>query len=117
MNAQPFFLDHIWLIPMFPLATAAVMLFYGRRLSNNIVSWLCSGSVFFSFIFSVGAFFQIVAKPSAARVATKVLFEWIPAVPYHMLDGRIGKFVADWGFQIDPKSEEHTSELHHIPIS
>jgi NADH-quinone oxidoreductase subunit L len=89
---------------MFPLATAAVMLFYGRRLSNNIVSWLCSGSVFVSFIFSVGAFFQIVAKPSAARVATKVLFEWIPAVPYHMLDGRIGKFVADWGFQIDPLS-------------
>src|ERR1700691_53642 len=104
MNAQPFFLDHIWLIPMFPLATAAVMLFYGRRLSNNIVSWLCSGSVFVSFIFSVGAFFQIVAKPSAARVATKVLFEWIPAVPYHMLDGRIAKFVADWGFQIDPLS-------------
>ena len=104
MNAQPFFLDHIWLIPMFPLATAAVMLFYGRRLSNNIVSWLCSGSVFVSFIFSVGAFFQIVAKPSAARVATKVLFEWIPAVPYHMLDGRLAKFVADWGFQIDPLS-------------
>jgi len=104
MNAQPFFLDHIWLIPMFPLATAAVMLFYGRRLSNNIVSRLCSGSVFVSFIFSVGAFFQIVAKPSAARVATKVLFEWIPAVPYHMLDGRLAKFVADWGFQIDPLS-------------
>src|ERR1700677_49787 len=104
MNAQPFFLDHIWLIPMFPLATAAVMLFYGRRLSNNIVSWLCSGSVFVSFIFSVGAFFQIVAKPSVARVAPKFLFEWIPAVPYHMLDGRIGKFVADWGFQIDPLS-------------
>jgi NADH-quinone oxidoreductase subunit L len=104
MNAQPFFLDHIWLIPMFPLATAAVMLFYGRRLSNNIVSRLCSGSVFVSFIFSLGAFFQIVAKPSAARVATKVLFEWIPAVPYHMLDGRLAKFVADWGFQIDPLS-------------
>src|ERR1700678_1172455 len=104
MNAQPFFLDHIWLIPMFPLATAAVMLFYGRRLSNNIVSWLCSGSVFVSFIFSVGAFFQIVAKPSAARVATKVLFEWIPAVPYHILDGRMAKCVADWGFQIDPLS-------------
>jgi NADH-quinone oxidoreductase subunit L len=104
MNAQPFFLDHIWLIPMFPLITAAVMLFYGRRLSKDIVSWLCSGSVFVSFIFSVGAFFQTVAKPSVERVATKVLFEWIPAVPYHMLDGRLAKFVADWGFQIDPLS-------------
>lgn len=104
MNAQPFFLDHIWLIPMFPLVTAAMMLFFGRRLSNRIVSWLCSGSVFISFIFSAGAFFQIVAKPSSERVATKVLFEWLPAVPYHMLDGRVARFVADWGFQIDPLS-------------
>src|ERR1700735_2160117 len=104
MNAQPFFLDHIWLIPMFPLITAAVMLFYGRRLSNSVVSWLCSGSVFVSFVFSVGAFFQTVAKPSAERVATKVLFEWIPVVPYHMFYGKVAKFVADWGFQIDPLS-------------
>src|SRR5271169_5735017 len=102
--SAPFFLEHIWLIPLFPLLTAAVMLFYGRKLANNIVSWLCSGSVFVSFIFSVGAFFQTVAKPSGERVATKVLFEWIPAVPYHMLDGRIAKFIADWGFQIDPLS-------------
>jgi NADH-quinone oxidoreductase subunit L len=104
MSPQPFFLDHIWLIPMFPLVTAAVMLFYGRRLSNQIVSWICSGSVFISFIFSVGAFFQIVAKPSAERVATKILFEWIPAGTYHLLDGRIATFIADWGFQIDPLS-------------
>jgi NADH-quinone oxidoreductase subunit L len=104
MNAQPYFLEHIWLIPLFPLATAAVMLFYGRRLSNRIVSWLCSGSVFLSFIFSVGAFFQLIAKPSGERIATKVLFEWIPAVTYHLLDGRIAKFIAEWGFQIDPLS-------------
>jgi NADH-quinone oxidoreductase subunit L len=104
MNSQPYFLDHIWLIPMFPLVTAAVMLFYGRRLSNQIVSWLCSGSVFISFIFSVGAFFQIVARPTGERIFTKILFEWIPAGTYHLLDGRIAKFVADWGFQIDPLS-------------
>src|ERR1700732_5625276 len=104
MNAQPCFLDPMGRIPLFPLATAAVMLFYGRRLSNQIVSWLCSGSVFISFIFSVGAFFQIVAKPSAERVATKILFEWIPAGTYHLLDGRIAKFIAAWGFQIDPLS-------------
>src|ERR1700727_797531 len=104
MSPQPYFLDHIWLIPMFPLVTAAVMLFYGRRLSNQIVSWLCSGSVFISFIFSVGAFFQIVARPSGERIFTKILFEWIPAGTYHLLDGRIAKFVADWGFQIDPLS-------------
>ncbi len=105
MNAsQPFFLDHIWLIPMFPLLTAAVMLFYGRRLANNVVSALCVGSVGLSFLFSLGAFFQLIAKPQGERLATKILFEWIPAGPYHMLDGRLAHFVADWGFQIDPLS-------------
>ena len=101
---QPFFLDHIWLIPMFPLLTAAAMLFYGRRLANNIVSALCVGSVGLSFLFSLGAFFQLIAKPEGERLATKILFEWIPAGPYHMLDGRLAHFVADWGFQIDPLS-------------
>ena len=61
MNApQPYFLDHIWLIPLFPLLTAAAMLFFGRRLANNIVERLCVGSVvrFVSFfggrVFSTG---------------------------------------------------------------
>src|ERR1700689_2312275 len=103
MNA-PYFLDHIWLIPLFPLLTAAVMLFFGRKLANNIVSWLCAGSVFVSFIFSVGAFFQLVARPQGERFFTKLLFDWIPAVPYHMLGGKLANFVAAWEFQIDPLS-------------
>src|SRR5580700_10080692 len=100
----PYFLEHIWLIPLFPLLTAAVMLFYGRKLANSIVSYLCAGSVFVSFIFSAGAFFQLVAMPQGERFFTKVLFEWVPAVPYHMFDGRLAQFVAGWEFQIDPLS-------------
>jgi NADH-quinone oxidoreductase subunit L len=98
------FLDYIWLIPMFPLITAAAMLFFGRRLKNNAVSGLCVGSVFLSFIFSVGAFLQLLAMPADGRFASKILFDWFPAVPYHMLDGRIANFTADWGFQLDPLS-------------
>jgi NADH-quinone oxidoreductase subunit L len=105
MNApQPYFLDHIWLIPMFPLLTAATMLFYGRHLQKKIIDVLCVGSVGISFLFSVGAFFQLIGKPESERLATKILFEWIPAGPYHLLDGRLAHFVADWGFQIDPLS-------------
>ena len=100
----PYFLEHIWLIPLFPLLTAAVMLFYGRKLANNIVSYLCAGSVFVSFLFSVGAFFQLVAMPQGERFLTKMLFEWVPAVPYHMFDGRLAQFVAGWEFQLDPLS-------------
>ena len=99
-----YFLDHIWLIPLFPLLTAAVMLFYGRKLANDVVSYLCAGSVFVSFIFSVGAFFQLVARPENERFFTKMLFQWLPAIPYHMFDGRLAKFVASWEFQIDPLS-------------
>src|SRR6202451_4314625 len=103
MNA-PYFLEHIWLIPLVPLLTAALMLFYGRRLSNNIVSYLCAGSVLVSFVFSVGAFFQLVALPQGERFFTKLLFAWLPPVPYHMFDGRLAHFVAGWEFQIDPLS-------------
>src|ERR1700732_110830 len=105
MNTQlPFFLDRIWLIPMFPLITAAAMFFFGRRLKNNVVSMLCAGSVFLSFVFAVGAFFQLLGLPVGERVASKILFDWIPAIPYHTLGGRLANFVAPWGFQLDPLS-------------
>jgi NADH-quinone oxidoreductase subunit L len=105
MNAPlPYFLDHIWLIPLFPVATAGAMLLFGRRLKNGTVSLLCVGSVFVSFLYSVGAFFQLTAMPAGERIAVKILFEWIPAGPYHMLDGKLANFVADWGFQLDPLS-------------
>ncbi|HTS11371.1 MAG TPA: NADH-quinone oxidoreductase subunit L [Candidatus Limnocylindrales bacterium] len=99
-----FFLDHIWLIPLFPLATAAAMLFFGRRLKNDVVSGLCVGSVFLSFIFSVGAFFQLLSLPADNRVASKYLFDWFPSVPYHTLSGALANFRAGWGFQLDPLS-------------
>src|ERR1700720_671661 len=105
MTSQlPFFLAHIWLIPMFPLITAAAMLFLGRRLKNDVINALCVGSVFISFFFSAGSFLQLLSLPQDNRIAINVLFEWFPAVPYHMLDGRIANFVADWGFQLDPLS-------------
>jgi NADH-quinone oxidoreductase subunit L len=103
-HSLPYFLDHIWLIPLFPIATAAAMLLVGRRLKNNTVSVLCVGSVFISFLYSVGAFLQLTARPADDRLITRILFEWIPAGRYHMLDGRWANFVADWGFQLDPLS-------------
>jgi NADH-quinone oxidoreductase subunit L len=104
MTPLPFFLDHIWLIPLVPLAAAAVMLLYGRRLNNNIVSALCVGSVAISFFLSCGAFFQLLHRPIGDRVVQKVLFEWVPAGVYHTQSGAMNRFVADWGFLLDPLS-------------
>jgi len=100
----PYFLDHIWLIPLFPLLTAAAMLFFGRRLKNDVVNYLCVGSVALSFIHSVGAFFQLLSLPAGERVASKILFDWIPATPFHAADGSLRYFSAPWGFQLDPLS-------------
>jgi len=99
-----FFLDKIWLIPLFPLAGAAVMLLAGRRLRNSAVSVVCVGSVFVSFLFSLGAVAQLMGFPAEARVAQKILFEWVPAGPMHTASGEVVDFVADWGMLLDPLS-------------
>src|ERR1700733_6219379 len=89
---------------MFPLAGAALMFFIGRRLPNQAVNVICVGSVAISFIFSVGAFFQLLFLPEGQRLAEKILFEWIPAGTYHMTSGAVAQFIADWGFLLDPLS-------------
>src|ERR1700679_2401844 len=43
MMPTEYFLAHIWLIPLFPLAGAALMLFFGRRLPNAVVNVVCVG--------------------------------------------------------------------------
>src|SRR5208282_4540972 len=99
-----YFLEHIGWIPLFPLAGAALMLFFGRRLPKAVVSLLCVGSVFVSFVFSVFAVIQLAARPAEERVFQKILFEWIPAMPYHMDGGLLSNFSADWGMLLDPLS-------------
>ena len=101
---SPCFLSHVWVVPLFPLATAAAMLFFGRRLGKQLTGWLCSGSVGFSFFYSVGAFLQLLALPPGRREAVHVLFDWVPVVAYHTTAGTLANFTATWGFEIDPLS-------------
>ncbi|MGH7462569.1 MAG: NADH-quinone oxidoreductase subunit L, partial [Longimicrobiales bacterium] len=98
------FLDSIGLIALFPLATAAVMLLAGRRLPKAAVSALCVGSVAVSFVFSAGAVWELLKRDPSQRVVQSVFFEWIPAIGYHTEAGRLGSFVAEWGFLLDPLS-------------
>ena len=84
------FLDAIWLIPLFPLFGAAVMLLIGKRLPNSVVRLLCPGTVLLSFIFSAGAVSQLASKPE--KIHEVIQFLWMPAVN------------ADWGFLLDPLS-------------
>src|ERR1700674_5099798 len=104
MTATGTFLSFLWLIPLFPLATAALMLFVGRRIPKAGVSLLCVGSVALSFVCGVGAVFQLLAADPEYRVSQQILFEWLTPGPMQMSAGHTVPFVADWGFLLDPLS-------------
>jgi NADH-quinone oxidoreductase subunit L len=104
MMPTGYFLDHLWLVPLFPLATAALMLFLGKRLPNAGVSVFCVGSVGLSFLYALGAVVQLLAADPEHRVAQQILFEWLTPGPLQMTGGHLTKFVADWGFLLDPLS-------------
>ncbi len=98
-----YFLEHIWLIPLFPLASAAIMLLLGRSLPKSVVSFLCVGSVFVSFLFSAGAVWQLT-QLTGERIHQVVLYQWVPAGAFQMTSGAMGNFIADLGFLLDPLS-------------
>src|SRR5467141_677529 len=101
MTPTGYFLDHLWMIPLFPLGAAALMLFFGKRLPNTAVSVLCVGSVGLSFIHAAGAVSQLLAADPEHRVAQQIMFEWLTPGPMQMTGGHAIRFVADWGFLLD----------------
>jgi NADH-quinone oxidoreductase subunit L len=104
MTPTGFFLEHLWLIPLFPLITAALMLLVGRRLPNSAVSLLCVGSVGLSFAFALGAVRQLLYADPESRVAQHILFEWLTPGQMQLSSGHLIRFSADWGYLLDPLS-------------
>src|ERR1700676_433459 len=102
MMPTEYFLAHIWMIPLFPLAGAALRLCIGRRLPNSAVNVACVGSVFLSMCFAFGAIWQLIARPVAERVVSFTLFDWVPAGAMHTNAGRLLNFNVPWGVLMDP---------------
>lgn len=119
-----FFLDSIWLIPMFPLLGAAIMLLLGRRLEpqhalgppeddgagggrhepptgRKLVNVLCPGMVLVSFIFSLGAVFQLQSVEGHSYEVVK--WTWLAGLD-SMTGMGLKAFTADWGFLLDALS-------------
>ena len=153
------FLDQIWLIPLFPLFGAALMLLFGKFLDpqppstvaiapgvepifdehghghvhhhdhahshdhghshdhdhdhdhghghhhgplRSLIKLICPGMVLLSFIFSAGAVLQLSSLPQ--RTHQIIQFTWIAGLPFHMANGQLATFQADWGFLLDPLS-------------
>ena len=104
------FLNHIYLIPLFPAIGAALMFFFGRRLQKATVSAVCVGSVVLAFIFACGAVLQYTNWGPAhhSQPFEKVLYTWLGTDTGHLTyvkhDGAQAPFQADAGFLLDPLS-------------
>ena len=69
---------------------------------KKLISVLCPGMVLLSFVFSVGAVWQLSNLPE--RIHQVIQFTWVAGLPFHMANGQLAIFQADWGFLLDPLS-------------
>ena len=103
------FLDHIWLIPLFPAFGAAMMFFLGRRMQKAAVSAVCVGVVVVAFLFACGAAWQYTNfAHGTGEPFEKVLYTWLGTGDGHLTfqkyDGTSAFLNADFGFLLDPLS-------------
>jgi NADH-quinone oxidoreductase subunit L len=105
-----FFLNYIWLIPLFPAFGAAMMLFFGRKLRKQTVSAVCVGVVVLAFIFACGAVWQYThwSAEHNHQAWEKSVFTWLGTDTGHFnfakYDGSPAEFKIDAGFLLDPLS-------------
>ncbi len=96
------FLDHIWLIPLFPALGAFIQLLWGKKLSNQAVSAVSVGLPGLSFVWAVGCFIQLLGIES--HTFSKTLYPWMPLGALRLTDGTMGNFTVDAGMQLDQLS-------------
>ncbi len=105
-----YFLDHIWLIPLFPAIGAACMFFFGRKLTKSAVSGICVGMVVLAFAWTCLAVWQYTGYSAATpgKPFEKVMFTWLGtgdnSLSYVVHGGQTAQFRADAGFLLDPLS-------------
>jgi NADH-quinone oxidoreductase subunit L len=112
LSAEMLFLDHIYLIPLFPAIGAALMFFFGRRLQKSTVSAVCVGTIVLAFLMACGAVWQYTnwaATPEHLHQPYQtILYTWLGTDTGHLnfqkSDGTSAPLQADAGFLLDPLS-------------
>ena len=105
-----YFLDHIWLIPLFPALGAACMFFFGRKLQKSAGNGICVGLVALAFLWACAAVWQYTGYSAAnpGKPFEKVMFTWLGtgdgSLSYVTNGGHTAQFKADAGFLLDPLS-------------
>jgi NADH-quinone oxidoreductase subunit L len=103
------FLNHIYLIPLFPAFGAAMMFFFGRRLQKATVNAVCVGAVVVAFLFSC---FMVVEYTRFAHGTgqpfQKIVYTWLGSgdgnLNFTKRDGALAPVNVDAGFLLDPLS-------------
>src|ERR1700751_3232121 len=104
------FLDHIYLIPLLPAFGAAIMLFFGRKLTRQTVNAVCVGVVVLAFLFACGAVLQynVWADANNHQPFQKIVYTWLGTDTGHLnffkQDGSAADFQIDAGYLLDPLS-------------
>jgi NADH-quinone oxidoreductase subunit L len=81
----------VWLIPLFPLVSWAIIGLANRHLSKSLTGIIASGSVLASFVVAVLIFMEKLHNPAPETI---MVFDWIT----------VGNFSATMSFLIDPLS-------------
>src|ERR1700745_3516557 len=103
------FLDHIYLIPLFPAFGAAMMFFFGRRLQKATVDAVCVGAVVLAFLFACVTVVEYTHfAHGTGRPFEKIVYTWLGSGDGHLnflkRERTPASFNADAGFLLDPLS-------------
>jgi NADH-quinone oxidoreductase subunit L len=104
----------IWLIPLLPLAGAAVNGLLGRRLrfSETVVSAIAVGSVALAFLLGVAAVYSYGfggnaqwPEPYVTSQDGAFVYKWIPGGATELTQGQEGRFLARTSKAVDEEAE------------
>jgi len=68
----------LWLLPVFPLFGAFVLMVFGRRLGEPRSGWFAAAMPIASFLVTVSVYFDLLSRSSEERNEVVTLFSWIP---------------------------------------
>jgi NADH-quinone oxidoreductase subunit L len=87
-------LNYLWLIPLLPLAGAAINGLFGKNLPKRLISIVACGTPGLAFLCAIKAVLELTALAPEERHVVKFFFTWIAS----------GNFVARAEFLLDPLS-------------
>jgi NADH-quinone oxidoreductase subunit L len=87
-------LELLGVVPLLPLAGAAFLMLFGRRIGEPVAGWIATGLMVVAFLWSLVMLIAMVSLPEDARSVTSVAFTWLP----------VDQLQVEFGFLADPLS-------------